>query len=400
MMNRKIVAALAAVSVLIVLAALSSTRRDTARARHSYSSYNAEPTGTKAFYLLLQEMGFPVERWRRGADARHLKDTGFVFISVAPIESFHADEITRLVQAATDGATLFFFYSPTIDTLLHHFDIEKAGTFTDSIAVRQQLTLHNHDADSLVFAPTQTAAVVMKENQRILYGSAAGHAVIEKPVGLGSLILFQFPDVVSNAWLAHGDNAKAAVHLLQWDRHGTDREAQRILFDEYHQGFRDFESSIDVLDTWPAKTGLTLAFVLVVLWATSRGKRFGRAVPLVPAPVRSSLRTIDSIADVYERAEAHRIALKSWFRFLLHQWRHRFQTTHPARLAEIFEKRYGLRAAESRQLLEKIHQRLQEADAAARSPDTAVTTAIDRQEMLSYFTRLEKIHQRILREKP
>lgn len=399
-MNRKIVVAFSVISVLIVLAALSSTRRDTARARHSYSSYNTEPTGTKAFYLLLQEMGFPVERWRKASDARHLMDTGFVFISVAPIESFHADEIARLVQAASDGATLFLFYSPAIDTLLHHFDIEKAGTFTDSIAVRQQLTLHNHDADSLVFAPTQTAGVVMKENQRILYGSATGHAVIEKPVGLGSLILFQFPDVVSNAWLARGDNARAAVHLLQWDRHGTDRAARRILFDEYHQGFRDFESSIDLLDTWPVKAGLILAGVLVVVWAVSRGKRFGRAVPLVPAPVRSSLRTIDSIADVYERAEAHRIVLKSWFRFLLHQWRHRFQTTHPARLAEIFEKRYGLPASDTQQLLEKIQRRLQEADAAVRAPETTASTAIDRQEMVSYFTRLEKIHQRILREKP
>lgn len=394
-MNRKIIAVLGVISVFIVLAALSSTRRDSERSRRSYSSYNSEPTGTKAFYLLLQDLDFPVERWRKAADARHLRDSGFVFLSIAPIERFHPDEIAHLLGAVNEGATAVLFYTATLDTLLHNFDIETDGTFIDSSAVRQQLTLHNHDADSLVFAPAKTNAITLAGKTSVLYGSSSGHAVVERPVGAGSVILVQFPDVVSNAWLARGDNAKALVHVLQWDRRGRERQASRILFDEYHQGFRDFESSVNVLDTWPVKTGLILAVVCVVLWAYSRGRRFGRAVPLVPVPIRSSLRTVDSIAGVYERADAHRIALKSWYRWLLRQWRDRFHTTHPAKLAECIEKRYGLLAEDTLKLLTSIQKRLQEADAAAASPENAATAAIDRQEMVSYFTQLEKIHQRI-----
>ncbi len=383
------------ISVLILVAALSSSRHDSEQSRRLYSTYNARPNGTKALYALLSEMELPVERWRRPCDRQNLPDSNVVFITVAPIESFSTDEISNLQQLVESGTVFIGFYAPALDTLAQRFGFKTEGSYRDSFAVRQQLTFHTHDADSLIFSPDSAPAIMWNDCKIILYGSPAGHAVVEKKVGAGSVVFFHSPDVASNAWLSRGDNARAIVHLLQWQADGSDREFGRILFDEYHQGFRDFESSIDLLDTWPIKTGIVLAGVLVILWVISRGKRFGRPVPIVAAPIRSSLRTVDSIAGVYERAKARRLALKSWYRWLMHQWQERFHTTHPGKLADILEKRYGLPSAETLRLLTTIQKRLQEADRAVDSPDDTQWGALDQQEMVSYFSQLEKIHHRI-----
>jgi len=82
----------------------------------------------------------------------------------------------------------------------------------------------------------------------------------------------------------------------------------------------------------------------------------------------------------------------------MRQWRDRFHTTHPAKLADIFEKRYGLASADTQRLLTTIQKRLQDADRAANATDPSEWGALDRQEMVSYFSQLEKIHQRIKKQ--
>lgn len=383
-------------TLLVFLAALGSIHEESERSRLLYSTYNTKPAGLKAFYLLLEETGFPVERWRKPSDSTNLRDTSIVWISASPVTSYRPSERRQIVSLVQQGATAVFFYGPMLDTLLTDFGVTVSDGYRDSIAVRQQATHNNHLADSLMRGSDTAVGLQLMPGARVLYGSADGHAVLERRFGMGSIVIFHTPEYVTNRHLARCDNAAAAVHLLQWDAEGSPRFFSRVLVDEFHQGFEDFRSSLDLMDTWIMKAGLLMALGLVIVWSYGRGKRLGRAVPLVPAPVRSSTRYVDSIAGVYAHAGAQRIILQTWYRWLMHGWRQKYHTTLPRKLAAILAARHALHEAETLRLLENIPRRLQEAARAASSADAGQARALDRQEMSIYFSKLESIQQTIL----
>jgi hypothetical protein len=80
------------------------------------SSYNAGPTGTRAFYQLLEESGYRVARWRDRFDALESKAEGAALIVVGPFElweSLSAPEAEALqAWIAGGGQTLIISRSP------------------------------------------------------------------------------------------------------------------------------------------------------------------------------------------------------------------------------------------------------------------------------------------------
>ncbi len=82
--------------VLLVLSGLNAVsflkldRQPESEGAPNRSSYNTGPTGTRAFYQLLEESGYQVARWRGGYNelASEAKDASLVMIGPAPLGSF------------------------------------------------------------------------------------------------------------------------------------------------------------------------------------------------------------------------------------------------------------------------------------------------------------------------
>ena len=104
-----ILAGVLVVTVLIALNAAGSMEFDRpveTEGEPRRSTYNAGPTGLRAFYQLLEQGQAPVERWREKFDALPAESSKALLILVGPFQGdawLMPDEATKLRQWISSG---------------------------------------------------------------------------------------------------------------------------------------------------------------------------------------------------------------------------------------------------------------------------------------------------------
>lgn len=123
--------------------------------------------------------------------------------------------------------------------------------------------------------------------------------------GKGRIVLLSDPFIVANAGIGLNDNLQLAINLLATSE-------GLIAFDEFHQGraathnpFVSYFQGTPVL----AICGQLVLLILLVLW--TRGRRFGRPLPLPHIDRRSSLEFVASMAELQQRARAFDLAIEN-----------------------------------------------------------------------------------------
>ncbi len=148
-----------------------------------------------------------------------------------------------------------------------------------------------------------------------LFGDGAGPLGLEIPVGAGRLIVIADGALASNANLPRSENAVFLANLLS--HYG--RPGSLVLFDEYHHGDA-VESSDGSL--WES-LGRPFQLVLIQLClafgalAVLLSGRFGPPVPLSRGTGRTSAEYVESVANLYRRAQASGTALETLYRQFL-----------------------------------------------------------------------------------
>jgi hypothetical protein len=132
-----------------------------------------------------------------------------------------------------------------------------------------------------------------------------GALLVDWAYGSGRVAILTDPYIVSNGGIRLNDNLQLAVNLL------TAGDGL-IAFDEYHQGKGRSQNS---LAGYFAGTPVLLVaaqvglLVLLILW--TRGRRFGRPLPLAQVDRRSSLEFVASMAELQQRARAFDLAIEN-----------------------------------------------------------------------------------------
>jgi hypothetical protein len=121
------------------------------------SSYNSGPTGTRAFYQLLEESGLPVARWRDKFSSLKddAKDATLVIIGPFPLRQRLAGEELAALQSwiASGGRAVIISRTPIEqfpDTMIHSKDPQNPPDFD---APAEQIV--NQKSDELVVQPTE-----------------------------------------------------------------------------------------------------------------------------------------------------------------------------------------------------------------------------------------------------
>jgi hypothetical protein len=129
--------------------------------------------------------------------------------------------------------------------------------------------------------------------------------LLDYPHGLGRIVVMSDPYVVANGGINLNDNVQLALNLVS-------TPDGMIAFDEFHQGhgitrnaFASYFAGTPVL----AICGQIGLLILVVLW--TRGRRFGRPLPLPNVDRRSSLEFVASMAELQQRARAYDLAIEN-----------------------------------------------------------------------------------------
>lgn len=266
------------------------------------TSYDASAAGFRAAYLVLDRLGYPVERARRppaGPDLRwvlypnHLNNK-----EAAALD----DWVKRggVVLLATDDAEL----------------AEKLGL---TIAVKGSRPTAPKELKGLPFAPEfrkgeaftasapDVAHVLAGDTEvtgppgRDTWGTVGGKPLVSiHSRGRGEVWLLHRPDVLANDHLRGEDNAVLACRLA--DAMLAAHPGRRLAFDEHCHGLRDRPDFTELL-LRPPVLGVTLqALVLTALALWHAGVRFGPVRPDPPPARRSKEEFLDALAGLLERA--------------------------------------------------------------------------------------------------
>jgi hypothetical protein len=357
-----------ALAVLIGLNALSSASRDRrpeSEADPRRSSYNAGPTGTRAFYQLLEESGYRVARWRESYDLLEQKAAAATLVITGPApfgQILTAAEAAALhAWIAGGGRALVISRTPraqfgdpavsikgsSLADLLESDPDRLVDERSDLlIAQPTELTWNVHGlavsrlAARMKFQPASApaehrtpAAEASPEkepggeeagSERKAEAEAVPGAALTAPVihlgdsdgavladfdyGEGRVVFLSDPFVVANHGIGRGSNLTLALNLI---RALGGRERQ-VFFDEYHHGYRgEANSLVSYFRGTPVPWLFGQALLLAALIVYSYGKRFARPLPLPQVDRHSPLEFVGSMANLQQVAQARDLALEN-----------------------------------------------------------------------------------------
>jgi hypothetical protein len=141
-----------------------------------------------------------------------------------------------------------------------------------------------------------------------------GEAAAGIALGLGRVVVIPDPDFLRNDVLRRCEWGAdvLAVRMLEWLRAGGDTPRDRLVFDEYHQGFGPAPSALGTsarfLLTHPVGRSLLMLAAAALILLAARAPR-----PLPPVEVerverRDPLEQVDALAHAYEQVGATRTA--------------------------------------------------------------------------------------------
>lgn len=363
-----------AIGILVAINSLTYVSEEAPRDSEfapNRSTYHAGPTGTRAFYDLLSESGHRVMRWRESPEQllgkagdqvgtfviigdtrvaiedeeaksllywvrnggrlvlidRHVQnvllpasDTWAVtteFLNYPDITSDPADRATMI-----EGITPLTPAQPTlltrgVDSVMtsRYYAAIRVTSNSETKKPENEPTLGSNepvivepeeddegepDTEGIPLenAPTSPAPVVHLANGR-------SAILVDYPHGAGRIIVLSDPYLVANGGISLQDNLQLALNLVS-------TPGQMVAFDEFHQGhgvtrnaFASYFAGTPVL----AICGQIALLILVVLW--TRGRRFGRPLPLPFVDRRSSLEFVGSMAELQQRARAYDLAIEN-----------------------------------------------------------------------------------------
>lgn len=322
------------------------------------STYHAGPTGSRALYDFLSESGYRVMRWREQPE-RLLSDPGrsvstFVLIGSTqlPFADEHAEPM--LAWVARGGHLILIDREPPrlllpksgnwlINMRAFSFpfvDVDPSDPkdMTESVTALQpvqptlftqsvQAVLPSRFASRVRITPikkpaaganddadedyedeetdSESDAQVRSPAPVIHVSDDLGALLVDYPHGAGRIIILSDPYMVANGGLQLRDNLRLAINAIT-------SSGGLIAFDEYHQGrgitrnaFVGYFAGTPVLPI----AAQIVVLVLLVLW--TRGRRFGRPLPLKQIDRRSSLEFVASMSELQQRSRAFDLAIEN-----------------------------------------------------------------------------------------
>ena len=331
--SNRLTATVATVIFLILSVGLASftTRESTDAIRQRPSTFFTDPTGARALLLVMKQLLPSAEQWRRPLQFLALPNrpdiptTLIVAGPGLPVSQSELDYLDRWLSAGGQLILLTGDGWPTRQRLESANQSEGAESVADDGVDDRSVKFLSRYAPSLRWTkpgkaktsesggPSLPSGLKLRwqrsfaetADAKVIAVAANEALAVEISVGQGRIIAIADPTMVSNGALRRSDNSVWLVSLAAAWANG------KILFDEYHHGFGDKRSTIELtraflMTPWGwcslqvAAAGLLYAFVY--------RRRFGR-ISEPPMPERtSSLELVEARAGLLQAAAARGLA--------------------------------------------------------------------------------------------
>jgi hypothetical protein len=320
---------LVVLSIVILLAFANRSPRHTAHDTWLPSSFNPVGEGNMALFQTLQDLNWPVERWREPLSRLSKYGSGNVLVitrsQLGARVVFSDQEISLLDDWVKAGNTLVLLgaleewddtraflrqigftladKTASVTDLMEPFERENRQT------MEVQPAFGSSQAGTMVLPRTLSLPLSFPPGAKVLWESEGQPYVIDVPRGAGHVICGASDRLLSNTILPKGDNLSIVLGLLRPEG----QMPRNVFFEESHHGYSAVYAIVRLLD----QPGIPVAGMLVLLGALaflgSSLVRFGPIVPLERETGRSTLEFVDSIADLYLRADLRNDTMKYLF---------------------------------------------------------------------------------------
>ena len=367
----KMFLALSSILLATFLVAVGLARRFGATPlSYAPSSFNASPVGTKALFVTLQRLGFPVQRWQHpwtklGREHGILIHTDVVldeYLGQGSQRPPLREEYEQLGRWVARGNTVVVY---TSSDAIWPFSLEylsndketlvsteprwristprelglRTGSPQLDLLARQRPDLHLRTplpspytygvrkvevTGNLGLAPSTNAVVPLIEGtDRVLHAFWIQH-------GKGRVLLFSTPSFIDNEYCGREDNLALVCNILsQMPGGGT------VLFDEFHHGYSQEFDMGDFLSLPMVRAAAVQLALVVGLLIYSSARRFGEPIPLVRDARRSVMEYTVSLGDLYARASTQLDALDYLYQHLRRSLAERYGLRPDASAMEI-----------------------------------------------------------------
>jgi hypothetical protein len=288
--------------LMMTLAAwLSSSNRDQEEGHPS--SYSVQRNGGKAAFLLLQQSGYPVERWRSspaelpgGASG----DASDAMLILAGPESYpQAEEYNSIVRFVRRGGRVL-----VAGTSPERFVPQSSAEFGD---------LRVGHAECKPVAPTHLTRGGRISQDGDLAWNYSGEAALihytdktDKPVvvsyalGQGEVIWWASALPLTNAGIQDRGNLDLLLNSVG--------DSKRILWDEYYHREHRFDAGHHANPAQMWALGQAAFLGILVVFTFSR--RNGPLVPLVSESRLSPLEFVETLGNVFQRSRRTQVAVE------------------------------------------------------------------------------------------
>jgi hypothetical protein len=280
------------------------------------SSFNPVGAGNLALFQTLDDLHWPVARWREPLSRLAKQGTGNALVitrsAVNWRVAFTEQEAELLDAWVKQGNTLVLcgpmaqwpdtrqlldqlgFPAPPEKAAAPYFNgwrlgLEKQVTATPAPGETGQLILPEDSALPGTFPP----------GAKVLWSSGGVPAILEFPHGTGRVVCISSAQVLSNRYLSQSDDLAIVLRLLAPDGQAP----HHLFFEETHHGYVTTFAVARLIDHPGVRLAMLLALLGAATFLGSAFVRFGPVLPLEQQPGRSSLEFIDSIAELYHRSD-------------------------------------------------------------------------------------------------
>jgi hypothetical protein len=372
-------AALVFVPLIAALALLSSGESDSG----DPSSYSAQASGTKAAYLLLQDMGYKIERWEQSPTDLAPDPQRTVLVLVNPSRPPSREEKDALQLYLSRGGKILITGSTT------NLYIPQSESQPELLAE----PIPQEYQPQLVTSLTRGGAISMSPSAYWKHCSTnclvhyaddrSGNArpiVVSYRAGKGQVIWWAASTPLNNGGISSSGNMELLLHSI------GPADDNHVLWDEYFHGAQRTAGSY--LGETPVLFGLAQGALAALALLLTYSRRNGPIYPSDSPSRLSPLEFVETLGGLYRRAHVTRAALEvPYLRFRMLASRQLGLKTDAAApdLARAMRNRLGYKDSSLQDLLVRI-------ESALYDPELQEAAALELvQQLHSHARRLQLI---------
>jgi hypothetical protein len=291
----------------------------------SSSSYSAGRAGTKALYLLLQELKLSPSRYRRAF--RDLESfPGTMIVANPQYAEFTPSQGRDLEAWVKKGNRLIIFEAAGAWSIwprasggqytsisgrrdrgpARYFGL-KMKEFPDQPRKTLTASLPGFSGEIGISVSCETRWLKPSSDWTVLAKDDSGPLLLTKKLGDGRIFACSDPSIISNRYLDREQNLRLALGLVAGKEH-----RREVFFDEFHHGYRLEESFWTYVGSSVfAWLFFQIAIGFAVFFYSRRAEIAGRFRSLSPRGGRSTTEYVDSMANIFESCKADSAALEA-----------------------------------------------------------------------------------------